>query len=45
MYSIHYRIIKYVGFKMIYYALNLDVASFSRVFSKFDCVSMIVLLI
>ena len=36
MYSSYYRIIKYVGFKPIHYAINLDVVSFSNVFNEFD---------
>ena len=36
MYSSHHRIIKCVGFKPIHCSINLDVASFSRVFSEFD---------
>ena len=36
MYYSHHIIIKCVGFKPIYYAINLDVAPSSRVFSEFD---------
>ena len=36
MYSNHYRIIKCVGFEPIHCAINLNVASFSKVFNKFD---------
>ena len=36
MYSSHYKIIKYVGFEPIIYAINLDVESSSKVFSEFD---------
>ena len=36
MYYNHHRIIKYVGFKSIHYAINLDVILSSRVFNKFD---------
>ena len=36
MYSSHHRIIKYVDFKLIHCAINLDVASSSRLFSDFD---------
>ena len=32
----HYRIIKYLDFKPIIYATNLNGVSFSKVFSKFD---------
>ena len=38
MYSSHHRIINYVGLKLIHYAINLDVALSSRVFSEFDYV-------
>ena len=37
-YSSHYRIIKYVGFRPIIYAINPDVALSSKVFSEFDSV-------
>ena len=37
MYSSHYRIIKYVSFKPIHYAINLNAASSFKVF-KFDSV-------
>ena len=36
MYSSHHRIIKCIDFKPINCAINLDVASSFRVFSKFD---------
>ena len=36
MYSSHYRIIKYVSFEPIIYAINLNIASSSKVFSEFD---------
>ena len=36
MYFSHYRIIKYVGFKLIYCAIDLDVVSSFRVFSELD---------
>ena len=35
-YSSHYKIIKYVGFLSIIYAINLNVASSSKVFNEFD---------
>ena len=38
MYSSHYMIIKFVGFKPIQYTINLDVVSFSEVFNEFDYV-------
>ena len=38
MYYSHHRIIKCVGFKPIHCAINLVIASSSRVFSKFDYV-------
>ena len=31
MYSSHYRILKCVAFESIHYAINLDVASYSKV--------------
>ena len=34
--SSHYRIIKYVGFESIVYAINLGIASSFKVFSEFD---------
>ena len=36
MYSSNHRIIKYVDFKSIHYAINLDVASASKIFKGFD---------
>ena len=36
MYYSHHRIIKCVGFKLICCAINLNVVSFSRIFSEFD---------
>ena len=36
MYYSHYRIIKCVGFGSIHYAINLDDESSFRVFSEFD---------
>ena len=36
IYSSYHRIIKCVGFKPIYCAINLDVASSSKIFSEFD---------
>ena len=36
MYFSHHKIIKYVGFKSIHCAINLNVTSSLRVFSKFD---------
>ena len=36
MYSSHYKIIKYISFNSIYYAINLDIMSFFKIFSKFD---------
>ena len=45
MYFIRYKIIKCVGFKPIHCVINQDIMSLSRFFSKFDCVSMIVLLV
>ena len=36
MYYSNYMIIKYIGFEHIIYAINLDAASFSRVFNEFD---------
>ena len=38
MYSSHHRIIKCVGFKPIHCAINLNVASSSKVVSKLDFV-------
>ena len=38
MYYSHHRIIKYVDFESIHCAINLDAASFFRVFSEFDYV-------
>ena len=37
-YPTHYRIIKYVGFEPIIYAINLDIASSFKVFSEFDSI-------
>ena len=42
MYSSHYSIIKFVGFKMIYYAISLGVVSYSIVFS--DLIPMLLLI-
>ena len=36
MYSRYHGIIKCVDFKPIYYAINLDVMSSSKIFSEFD---------
>ena len=36
MYSSHHKIIKYVGFKSIHCAINLNVTSSLKVFNKFD---------
>ena len=36
MYFSHYKIIKYVGFESIMYAINMDVALFYNVFKEFD---------
>ena len=36
--SSHHRIIKFVNFKPIHYAINLNAASFSKVFSELDYV-------
>ena len=36
MYFIYHRIIKCISFKLIYYAINLDVVSSYKVFSEFD---------
>ena len=44
MYYIHYRIIKCVSFKSIHNAINMNVASYFRVFGEFYYVSMYVLL-
>ena len=38
MYPSHYRIMKYVSFESIHYAIYLNTISFSKVFSKFDYV-------
>ena len=38
IYSSHHKIIKFVDFKSIQCFINLNVASFSRVSIKFDCV-------
>ena len=38
MYSSHHRIVKYVGFKPIHHAINLDIASSSKVVREFDYV-------
>ena len=35
-YCSHYKIIKYVCFEPINYAINLNIASSSKVFNKFD---------
>ena len=35
-YSSHYIIIKYIGFEPIFYAINMDIMSSSKVFNKFD---------
>ena len=35
-YFIHYRIIKYLGFKPITYAINLNAVSSSKIFNGFD---------
>ena len=40
MYYSHHRIIKYVGFKPIHCAINLDIASSSRVLHEFDYMSI-----
>ena len=40
MYSSHYKIIKCVDFELIYYDINLDSASSSKVLSEFDYVFM-----
>ena len=37
--SIHHKIIECVDFESIHCTINLNVASSSRVFSEFDCVS------
>ena len=34
IYSSHHRIVKYVGFKPIHYAINLNVTSSSKVFRE-----------
>ena len=36
MYSNRYKIIKYVDFELIIYAINLDVRSSSKLFNEFD---------
>ena len=36
IYYSHHKIIKYVSFESIHYAINLNVASSSKVFSEFD---------
>ena len=36
MYYSHYRIIKYVGFESIIYAINIDAALSFQVFSVFE---------
>ena len=36
MYFSYHRIIKWVGFKLIHYALNLDIASSFKVLNEFD---------
>ena len=38
MYFSHNSNIKYVNFEPIYYAINLDVVSFSMIFSEFDSI-------
>ena len=40
MYFSHYSFIKFVGFELIYYVINLCVVSSSMVFSEFICVSI-----
>ena len=35
-YYSHYKIIKYLGFELIIYVINLDIASFSKVFNEFN---------
>ena len=35
-YFSHYKIIKYVGFESIIYAINMDAALFYKVFNEFD---------
>ena len=36
MHFSHYKIIKYIGFEVIIYSINLDVALSSKVFNEFD---------
>ena len=36
MYFSHYKTIKYLGFKLIIYVIDLSVASSSKVFNEFD---------
>ena len=36
MYYNHYKIIKNIGFESIIYAINMEVALFSKVFSEFE---------
>ena len=45
MYYSHHKIIKYIGFKSIHYAVNLDTQSSSIVFSEFDYVFLLDLLL
>ena len=45
MYSSHHKMIKCVGFESIHYAINLDVTSSSRVFSEFDSVFLLNILL
>ena len=40
MYYSHYRIIKYVAYEPIIYVINLDIASSSKVFNKFDFIHL-----
>ena len=36
LHSSHYRIINYVDFESIIYTINLNVMSFSKIYSEFD---------
>ena len=41
LYSSHYMIIKYIGFKSIHYTINLNIMLFFEVFNKFYSVFLL----
>ena len=45
MYFSHYNIIKCIGLELIHYAINLNFASFSKVFKEFDYVFLLNILL